>query len=180
VLLEKVKVGRDVHIRRAVIETGCTIPDGTHIGYDPAEDGNRFELSHGELYWSRRKCSARRCIVSDERLRVVLCWHMHQPEYRDPLTGEYQAPWTYLHAIKDYVDMAAHLEDTPDGVQAVVNFPPVLLEQITSYAKRIQDCLERDKNRATPCSPHSPWNSFPKRGKNDGHCLNAASRHTST
>ena len=88
--------------------------------------------------------------MSDERLRVVLCWHMHQPEYRDPLTGEYQAPWTYLHAIKDYVDMAAHLEDTPDGVQAVVNFPPVLLEQITSYAKRIQDCLERDKNPGDP------------------------------
>lgn len=49
VLLENVRVGRDVHIRGAVIETGCTIPDGTHIGYDAAVDGNRFELSHGGI-----------------------------------------------------------------------------------------------------------------------------------
>ncbi|HMV72409.1 MAG TPA: hypothetical protein PKC08_09565, partial [Pseudomonadales bacterium] len=38
---------------------------------------------------------------------VILCWHMHQPEYRDLGDGQYQFPWTYLHAIKDYVDMAA-------------------------------------------------------------------------
>ena len=30
-----------------------------------------------------------------------------------PLSGEYILPWTYLHAIKDYVDMAAHLEANP-------------------------------------------------------------------
>ena len=43
------------------------------------------------------------------RLRVVLCWHMHQPEYRDCLTGEELLPWVGLHAIKDYADMVAHL-----------------------------------------------------------------------
>ena len=88
--------------------------------------------------------------MSDKRLRVVLCWHMHQPEYRDPLTGEYLTPWTYLHAIKDYVDMAAHLEDAPEGVQAVINFPPVLLEQITSYADRVHDLLECEKHPGDP------------------------------
>ena len=88
--------------------------------------------------------------MSGERLRVVLCWHMHQPEYRDPLTGEYLAPWTYLHAIKDYVDMAAHLENAPEGVQAVVNFPPVLLEQITSYVRRIRGFLEQGKHPGDP------------------------------
>ena len=35
---------------------------------------------------------------------------MHQPEYRDLQTGEFKLPWTYLHVIKDYVDMVAHLE----------------------------------------------------------------------
>ena len=64
-----------------------------------------------------------------EPLNVVLCWHMHQPEYRDLRSGQYQFPWTYLHAVKDYVDMAAHLEAHP-GARAVVNFAPVLLEQI--------------------------------------------------
>jgi alpha-amylase/alpha-mannosidase (GH57 family) len=66
------------------------------------------------------------------RLRVVLCWHMHQPQYRDALSGEFLLPWTYLHGIKDYVDMAQHLEAVP-GAMAVVNFSPVLLEQVDDY-----------------------------------------------
>ncbi len=74
------------------------------------------------------------------RLKVVLCWHMHQPQYRDSLTHEYQLPWTYLHAIKDYTDMAALLEDTP-AARAVVNFAPVLLEQIADYAHQLNEFL---------------------------------------
>jgi len=67
---------------------------------------------------------------------VVLLWHMHQPQYRDPLTGEYILPWVYLHAIKDYVDMAAHLEANP-AARAVFNFTPVLLEQLEDLAERV-------------------------------------------
>ena len=70
-------------------------------------------------------------------LNVVLCWHMHQPQYRDPLDLGYHLPWTYLHAIKDYTDMAAHLEAVPQA-RAVVNFTPVLLEQLEDYALQIQ------------------------------------------
>ncbi len=74
------------------------------------------------------------------RLPVVLLWHMHQPQYRDASTGQYVLPWTYLHAIKDYADMAAHLEDNP-AARAVVNFTPVLLEQLEEYAQRASACL---------------------------------------
>ncbi len=74
-------------------------------------------------------------------LNVVLCWHMHQPEYRDPLSGEYIQPWTYLHAIKDYTDMAAHLEANPKA-RAVVNFVPLLLEQIDDYGQNLRAYLE--------------------------------------
>jgi len=74
------------------------------------------------------------------RLPVVLLWHMHQPQYRDALTGEYVLPWTYLHAIKDYIDMAAHLEAQPTA-KAVVNFTPVLIEQLQEISARIQDHL---------------------------------------
>lgn len=74
------------------------------------------------------------------RLKVVLCWHMHQPEYRDLISGRYQLPWTYLHAIKDYIDMAVMLEEIP-GARAVVNFAPILLEQITDYARQIDSFL---------------------------------------
>ena len=79
-------------------------------------------------------------MTSPQRFPVVLFWHMHQPQYRDPLNGEYILPWTYLHAIKDYVDMAAHLEDCP-GARAVVNFAPILLEQLEELAARVQEHL---------------------------------------
>ncbi|MGE0580513.1 MAG: glycoside hydrolase [Steroidobacteraceae bacterium] len=75
------------------------------------------------------------------RLPVVLLWHMHQPQYRDALTGEYVQPWTALHAIKDYADMAAHLEATP-AARAVVNFTPVLLEQLESLAGEVGRYLD--------------------------------------
>jgi alpha-amylase/alpha-mannosidase (GH57 family) len=73
---------------------------------------------------------------SPARLPVVLLWHMHQPQYRDALTGQYVLPWTYLHAIKDYTDMAAHLEAQPTA-RAVVNFTPVLIEQLEELSQRI-------------------------------------------
>ena len=50
---------------------------------------------------------------SDKPMKVALCWHMHQPEYRNMGTGAFQLPWTYLHAVKDYVDRAFHRESRP-------------------------------------------------------------------
>jgi alpha-amylase/alpha-mannosidase (GH57 family) len=75
-----------------------------------------------------------------DRLPVILLWHMHQPQYRDALTGKYVLPWTYLHAIKDYTDMAAHLESNP-AARAVVNFTPLLIEQIEELSRRIAEHL---------------------------------------
>ncbi len=74
------------------------------------------------------------------KLKVVLYWHMHQPEYRDLRNGDFHQPWTYLHTIKDYVDMVAHLEVNPQA-RAVVNFAPVLLEQIDDYSKQLDNYL---------------------------------------
>ena len=74
------------------------------------------------------------------RLPVVLLWHMHQPQYRDALSGQYVLPWTYLHSIKDYTDMAAHLEAIPEA-RAVFNFTPVLLEQIEAMAHAVTEHL---------------------------------------
>jgi alpha-amylase/alpha-mannosidase (GH57 family) len=76
----------------------------------------------------------------DNRLQVVLCWHMHQPYYKGPEHSDYMLPWVYLHGIKDYADMAAHLEHLPDA-KAVVNFAPVLLEQLDDYASQIDAWL---------------------------------------
>ena len=82
-------------------------------------------------------------------LNVVLYWHMHQPEYRDLRNGEYHLPWTYLHAIKDYVEMVAHLEDN-EAARAVVNFAPVLLEQIDDYAQQLEGYLNHGKALRDP------------------------------
>ncbi|MGD8911294.1 MAG: glycoside hydrolase family 57 protein [Candidatus Thiodiazotropha sp.] len=78
----------------------------------------------------------------DNRLQVVLCWHMHQPYYKGPEQSDYLLPWVYLHGIKDYADMAAHLEHVPDA-KAVVNFAPVLLEQIDDYVIQIEAWLDK-------------------------------------
>ncbi|MAT66764.1 MAG: glycoside hydrolase [Gammaproteobacteria bacterium] len=69
-------------------------------------------------------------------INVVICWHMHQPQYHDLGSGRYFQPWTYLHAVKDYVDMAAHLEQVP-AARAVVNFAPILLEQLDDYRRQV-------------------------------------------
>ncbi|MDP2639523.1 MAG: glucose-1-phosphate adenylyltransferase [Betaproteobacteria bacterium] len=43
VLLPEVTVGRHTRLTRVVIDHGCSIPEGTVIGEDPAEDARRFE-----------------------------------------------------------------------------------------------------------------------------------------
>ncbi len=67
------------------------------------------------------------------RVNLVILWHMHQPQYRDPATGRYLLPWTRLHALKDYWGMVKVLEEFP-GVHATFNFVPLLAEQIEEYA----------------------------------------------
>ena len=59
---------------------------------------------------------------------------MHQPYYRDPLTGAYSLPWVRLHAIKSYYDMARILHDFPE-IRVTINLVPSLLLQILEYEK---------------------------------------------
>ena len=78
------------------------------------------------------------------KMKVVFLWHMHQPDYRNIMTGEYYFPWTYLHALKDYVDMIAHLEAQPKA-RAVFNFAPILLEQLDDYAQQIANYFSKSE-----------------------------------
>lgn len=82
-------------------------------------------------------------------LDVVLCWHMHQPQYYDSGQGHYALPWTYLHGLKDYADMAAHLEAEPQA-RAVVNFAPILLEQIADYGQQVENYLQQGSPLTDP------------------------------
>lgn len=71
------------------------------------------------------------------KLYLNLYWHMHQPDYRDTSSNEYVLPWTYLHAIKDYSDMAFHLEENPKA-RVTFNFVPILLEQLEDYSNQFK------------------------------------------
>lgn len=65
--------------------------------------------------------------------RAVFLWHLHQPEYRDPVTGQPLLPWVRLHATRAYTDMAAALE-RHERVRVVANWAPSLLLQLEAYA----------------------------------------------
>lgn len=78
-------------------------------------------------------------------LNVVLCWHMHQPNYREGSNGKFHLPWVYLHGIKDYTDMATHLENHPQ-MSAVVNFSPVLLQQLDDYVQELGEYFSSSGN----------------------------------
>ncbi len=79
----------------------------------------------------------------NKSVELIFLWHMHQPDYRDYATGDFVLPWTYLHAMKDYTDMAYHLEQHPK-IRAVVNFVPVLLDQLEDYTDQFSTGKLRD------------------------------------
>src|SRR5437016_5998998 len=72
---------------------------------------------------------------------------MHQPQYKDALTGQYALPWTYLHAVKDYTDMAAHLEGNP-AARAVVNFTTQRRDLLTLIGTLVGQVLSRYRRHA--------------------------------
>ncbi len=67
--------------------------------------------------------------------RIYLCvlWHMHQPFYKDLISGEYKMPWTRLHALKDYCGMVEILEEFPE-VHQTFNLVPSMMVQVEEYA----------------------------------------------
>jgi alpha-amylase/alpha-mannosidase (GH57 family) len=69
----------------------------------------------------------------DKKLAIAFVWHMHQPSYKDQITGEYIMPWVRLHAIKDYLDMLLILDEFPQ-MQQTFNLVPLLIEQLQDYA----------------------------------------------
>ncbi len=67
------------------------------------------------------------------KIHLCFVWHMHQPFYKDLITGEYRLPWTRFHALKDYYGMVKVLEDFPN-VHQTFNLVPSMIVQIEEYA----------------------------------------------
>ncbi len=68
------------------------------------------------------------------RLRLCILWHMHQPIYRDPESGDFILPWVRLHATRAYYDMAKVLAEH-ESARAVINLVPSLLWQLDGYVQ---------------------------------------------
>ncbi len=66
---------------------------------------------------------------------VGFLWHMHQPYYKNPVTGTYLLPWVRLHSVRGYYDMIALLEEYPE-VACTFNLVPSLLSQIIDYTDK--------------------------------------------
>ncbi len=86
-------------------------------------------------------------------LHVAFIWHMHQPLYKDRLTGRYLMPWVRLHGIKDYLDMVSILRQYP-SIHQTFNLVPSLLEQVEDY---VNGAL--DRNLELTLKPVSDWTS---------------------
>ena len=69
---------------------------------------------------------------------LALLWHQHQPYYPDDVAGENPMPWVRLHATKDYLGMALHLEEVPE-FRCTINLVPSLLAQLEAYAAGATD-----------------------------------------
>ena len=65
-------------------------------------------------------------------INLAFVLHMHQPYYKNLLTGEAELPWARLHGIKDYLDMALFLEEFP-RIHQTFNVAPSLFEQLQEY-----------------------------------------------
>lgn len=78
----------------------------------------------------------------EEPIYLSLLWHQHQPlYYKDPQTGVYVRPWVRLHAAKDYVDMAAILNEYP-SVHVTFNLTPSLIRQLDDLAGGAKDLYQ--------------------------------------
>ena len=65
-------------------------------------------------------------------IHLLFLWHMHQPYYKDLVSGEYRLPWVRLHALKDYYGMVKLLDEFP-GLHQTFNLVPSLITQLQDY-----------------------------------------------
>ena len=65
----------------------------------------------------------------NRKTQVAFLWHMHQPLYKDLLTGKYHLPWVRLHSTFSYYDMAKMVEKFPH-IKCTFNLTPSLIWQL--------------------------------------------------
>ncbi len=63
---------------------------------------------------------------------ICFLFHMHQPDYRNPETGNFDMPWVRLHALKGYTDIPAIIPRFSD-IRFTINLVPSLTAQLKAY-----------------------------------------------
>lgn len=77
-----------------------------------------------------------------EPLNVAILWHQHQPNYKQPDQNIFILPWVRFHALKDYYDLVAILDDFPQ-IHQNFNLVPSLVMQLEDYIHdRCRDKVE--------------------------------------
>ena len=71
-----------------------------------------------------------------KKLSLAIYWHMHQPVYE--IEGTYLMPWSRLHAVKDYLDMALFLDRYPN-LKLNFNVVPALMDTVIDYCNGKHD-----------------------------------------
>ena len=88
--------------------------------------------------------------MSDGRLAIL--WHLHQPDYRHPISGAPVMPWVRLHSLRGYRDIV--LDTLRDDVAVTINVVPSLLDQMLAYAQGQTDRhLELTRRSVQALSP---------------------------
>jgi alpha-amylase/alpha-mannosidase (GH57 family) len=75
------------------------------------------------------------------KTRLAILWHMHQPFYRNPQSGNFDLPWLRLHALKDYYGMVHILEEFP-SLRLTFNLVPSLLAGLELYNAGVTDAYQ--------------------------------------
>ena len=88
-------------------------------------------------------------------LHVCFLWHMHQPSYVDPTTGEAVMPWVRLHAAKDYTEMAVAAATHGDA-HVTFNWVPGLMDQLDAAASLGGPYDRFERLTRTPAESLSP------------------------
>jgi alpha-amylase/alpha-mannosidase (GH57 family) len=75
------------------------------------------------------------------KIRLAVLWHMHQPFYKNPQSGNFDLPWLRLHALKDYYGMVHILEEFP-SLRLTFNLVPSLLAGLELYHSGVTDAFQ--------------------------------------
>lgn len=69
VVLPEVDVGRHCRVKRAIIDRGCRLPEGTVVGEDPEADAARFRVSSGGIVLVTPEMLGQKAHADDEMVQ---------------------------------------------------------------------------------------------------------------